>query len=76
VTFRILPSSGTLNGEIRREVESQLEALELSYFLTALKNDSMNLIFGNMISYDCCCHHSINANELLLYMVALVIISE
>jgi hypothetical protein len=36
----------------------------------------MNLIFGYMISYDCCCHHSMNANELLLYMIALVIISE
>jgi hypothetical protein len=76
VTFRTLPSPVTRNGKIRREVESQLEALELSYFLTALKNDSMNLIFGYMMSYDCCCHHSMNANELLLYMVALVIISE
>jgi hypothetical protein len=44
MTFRTLPSPGTRNGRIRREVESQLEALELSHFLTVLKNDSMNLI--------------------------------
>jgi polysaccharide pyruvyl transferase WcaK-like protein len=30
---RTLPSSGTRNGKIRREVESQLEALELSNLL-------------------------------------------
>jgi hypothetical protein len=36
----------------------------------------MNLIFGYMISYDRCCQHHMNANELLLYMIALVIISE
>jgi hypothetical protein len=58
------------------QVESQLEALELSYLLTMLKNDSMNLIFGYMISYDCCCHHHMSANELWLCMIALVIISE
>jgi hypothetical protein len=60
----------------RREVESHLEALELPYLLTVLKNDSMNLIFGYVISYDFCCHHRMNANELLSYMIALVIISE
>jgi hypothetical protein len=60
--------------DIRCEVESQLEALELSYLLTVLKNDSMNLIFGYVISYDCCCHHRMNANELLSYMIVLVII--
>jgi hypothetical protein len=74
VTFRTLPSPGTRNGKIRRKVESQLVALELSYLLTVLKNDSMHLIFGYVISYDCCCHHRMNANELLSYMFALVII--
>jgi hypothetical protein len=39
-----------------------------------LKNDSMNLIVGYVISYDCCCHHRVNANELLTYMIILVII--
>jgi hypothetical protein len=39
-----------------------------------LKNDSKNLICGYMISFDCCCHHHMNANELWLYMIALVII--
>jgi hypothetical protein len=58
------------------QIESLLEALELLYLLTMLKNDSMNLIFGYMISYDCCCHHHMNANELWLYMFALVIISK
>jgi hypothetical protein len=56
------------------QIESQIEALELSYLLTMLKNDSKNLIFGYMISFDCCCHHHMNANELWLYMFALVII--
>jgi hypothetical protein len=56
--------------------ESQLEVLELLCLLTALKNDSMNLISGYMITYDCCCHHHMNAIELWLYMIALVIISE
>jgi hypothetical protein len=36
----------------------------------------MNPIFGYMISYDCCCHHHMNAIGLLLYMIALVVISE
>jgi hypothetical protein len=76
VTFRTLPPPGIGNGKIHREVESQLKALELLYLLTVLKNDSMNLIFGYLISYDCCCHHRMNANVLLLYMIALVIISE
>jgi hypothetical protein len=56
--------------------ESQLEALELSCLLTALKDDSTNLIFGYMLSYDCCYHHHVNASELWLCMIALVIISE
>jgi hypothetical protein len=58
------------------QVESPHEALELSYLLTMLKNDSMNLIFGYMISYDCCFHHHMNAIELWSYMIALVTISE
>jgi hypothetical protein len=58
------------------QIGSQLEALELSYLLTMLKNDSMNLNFGYMISYDYCCHHHMNANELWLCIIALVIISE
>jgi hypothetical protein len=58
------------------QIESQLEALELSYLLTMLKNDSMNLIFGHMISYDCCYHHHMNVIGLWLYVIALVIISE
>jgi hypothetical protein len=58
------------------QIESQLEALELSCLLTMLKNDSMNLKFGYMISYDCCSHHHINANELWLRVIALVIIYE
>jgi hypothetical protein len=32
--FPHIPFSGTRNGQIRREVESQLEVLELSYLLT------------------------------------------
>jgi hypothetical protein len=74
VTVRTLPSLGARNGKIHREVESQLEALELSYLLTVLTNDSMKLIFGYVISYDCCYHHRMNANELLSCMIALVII--
>jgi hypothetical protein len=58
------------------QIESPLEALELLYLLTMLKNDFMNLIFGYMISNDCCCHHHRNANELWLCMIALVVISE
>jgi hypothetical protein len=58
------------------QIESQLKALESSYLQTMLKNDYVNLIFGYMISYDCCCHHHMNANELWLYMIAFVIISE
>jgi hypothetical protein len=58
------------------QIERQLEALELSYLLTVMKNDSMNLNFGYMTSYDCCRHHHMNANELWLCMIALVIISE
>jgi hypothetical protein len=57
-------------------IESQLEALELSYLMTMLKNGSMNLIFGYMISYGYCCHHHMNANDLWLCRIALVIISE
>jgi hypothetical protein len=44
--------------------------------LTMLKNDFMNLILGYMISFYCCYRHHINANELWLCMIALVIISE
>jgi hypothetical protein len=44
--------------------------------LTMLKNDFMNLILGYKISFDCCCRHHMNANELWLCMIALVIISE
>jgi hypothetical protein len=42
--FPHIAFSGTQNGKIRRKVGSQLETLELSYLLTVLKNDSMNLI--------------------------------
>jgi hypothetical protein len=63
VIFRTLPSPCTRNGKFAT-IESQLEALELSYLLTMLKNDSMNLNFRYMISYNCCCHHHMNANEL------------
>jgi hypothetical protein len=56
------------------QIESQLDALELSCLLTMRKNDSTNLIFGYMTFFDCCCHHHMNANELWLYMFALVII--
>jgi hypothetical protein len=71
VTFSVLAKWKNLP-----QIESQLKALELSYLLTMLKNDSMNLIFGDMISYDCCCYHHMNANELWLCMIALVIIPE
>jgi hypothetical protein len=74
VTFRTLPPPYARNGKNSPQDESQVEALELSYPLTMLKNDSKNLIFGYMISYDYCCHHHMNANELWLYMIALVII--
>jgi hypothetical protein len=40
------------------------------------KNDSINLNFGYGMSYDYCCHHHMNANELWLCMFALVIIFE
>jgi hypothetical protein len=50
------------------QVEGQLESLELSHFLTVL-----NLIVGYEMSYDCCCHRRVNANELLTYMFILVI---
>jgi hypothetical protein len=62
--------------KIRRQFESQLGALEISYLLTVLKIDSMDFNFGYMVSYDCCCHHLMNANELWLCMITLVIISE
>jgi hypothetical protein len=58
------------------QIESQLESLELLYLLTMLKNDSMNLISGYIIIYDCCCHHHMNAIELWSYMIALVTLSE
>jgi hypothetical protein len=58
------------------QVESQLEALELPYLLTVLKDESTNLLFGYMLSCDYCCHHHMNVIELLLYMIALVSISE
>jgi hypothetical protein len=34
-----------------------------------LKNDSMNLIVGSVMSYDCYCHHRADANELLICML-------
>jgi hypothetical protein len=37
--------SGREKGKNSLQVKIQLEALELSYLLTVLKNDSMNLIF-------------------------------
>jgi hypothetical protein len=43
--------------------------------LTVLKNDSMNLC-GYVILLDCCCPHHINANELWLCMIMLVVILE
>jgi hypothetical protein len=70
----MLPSLGMRSGRICHKFESQLESLEFFHFLTMLKNDSMNLIVGYVISYDCCCHHRVNANELLTYMIILVII--
>jgi hypothetical protein len=33
-------------------------------------------IVGYVIPSDCCCHHNVNANELWLCMIVLVIISE
>jgi hypothetical protein len=56
------------------EIESWLESLELLHFLTVLKNDSMNLIVGYVISCDYCCHHCADANELLTYMLYLAFI--
>jgi hypothetical protein len=50
------------------EIESWLELLEWSHFLIMSKNDSMSPIVGYVISYDCCCHHRMDANELLTYM--------
>jgi hypothetical protein len=61
----------TRNGGICLEIESRLESPELSHFLSVLKNDSMNLIVGYVISYDCCYHHHVDANELLTYMLYL-----
>jgi hypothetical protein len=58
------------------EVESWLELLEWSHFLTMSKNDSMNLFVGYVIPFDCCCHHHMNANALWLCMIVLVIISK
>jgi hypothetical protein len=60
---------GTRNGRICPGIESWLESLELSHFQTMSKNDFMNLIDGYVISYDCCCHHHVDANELLTYML-------
>jgi hypothetical protein len=33
-------------------------------------------IVGYVIPFDCCCHHNMNSNEMWLYMIILVIISE
>jgi hypothetical protein len=57
-------------------VEGWLEQLEWSHFLTMSKNDSMNLFVGYVTPFNCCCHHHMNANELWLCMIVLVIISE
>jgi hypothetical protein len=57
------------------QIESQLVALELSYLLTMLKNDFMNLISSYIIFYDCCYHHHMYAIELWSYMIALVTFS-
>jgi hypothetical protein len=56
------------------EVEGWLESIELLHFLTVSKNDSMNLIVGYVISYDCCGHHRADANELLTYILYLAFI--
>jgi hypothetical protein len=42
--FPHIAFSGTRNGKIHHEVESQLETLELWYLLTVSKNDLMNLL--------------------------------
>jgi hypothetical protein len=63
--------AGTRSGKICPEIESWLESLELSQFLTVSKNDSMNLIVGYVISYDYCCHHRVDANELLTHILYL-----
>jgi hypothetical protein len=57
-------------------VEGWLEQLEWSHFLTMSKNDSMNLFVGYVTPFNCCCHHHMNANELWLCVIVLVIISE
>jgi hypothetical protein len=62
--------------KISPQIESHVEALELSYLLTMLKNDSINLISGYIIFSNCCCHHHMNTIELWSYMIALVTLSE
>jgi hypothetical protein len=73
--FCMLPSLYARNGKFAANRKSA-QGTQVSCLLTILKNDSMNLSFGYMISYDGCCHHHMNANELWLCMIALVIISE
>jgi hypothetical protein len=60
--------TGTEIGE-SPEIESWLESLEWSCFLTMSKNGSINLIVGYVISYDCCFHHRVDANELFTNML-------